>query len=175
MSDVDIESERLRCLGSARFTIGALQRILFLRDYPGRVSYLPASNYSPTLRCNLPLSEALSDNWVILEGRFVMLWICQTSHAAHDMFTSPNSTLDDGIFTILLLRRPVTRLALLSMFLAIEQGTHLEHPDLQVIQAKAYRLEPQTREGLYSLDGEMIEYGPVHAYIEPGFARVISL
>lgn len=179
VSDVDIESERLRCLGSLRFTVGALQRIIFLRDYPGRLSYLPATETDGDLataqRGAVPLSEALPDGWVTLEDRFVMVWICQTSHAAHDMNTSPNSTLDDGVFTILLLRHTISRVTLLSMFLAIEQGTHLSNPALEVVNAVAYRLEPLTPNGFYSLDGETIEYGPVHGTMEPGMARVLSI
>ncbi|XP_013889832.1 sphingosine kinase 2 [Austrofundulus limnaeus] len=43
VSDVDIESERYRGLGSARFTLGTLVRIASLRSYRGRLSYLPPS------------------------------------------------------------------------------------------------------------------------------------
>lgn len=42
MSDVDIESEKYRALGGFRFTLTSLQRILGLRHYRGRFSYLPA-------------------------------------------------------------------------------------------------------------------------------------
>ena len=41
ISDVDIESEKYRYLGNARFTLGAVIRILGLRTYRGRLSYLP--------------------------------------------------------------------------------------------------------------------------------------
>ncbi|KPP79226.1 sphingosine kinase 2-like [Scleropages formosus] len=43
VSDVDIESERYRGLGSARFTLGTLVRLASLRSYKGRLSYLPPS------------------------------------------------------------------------------------------------------------------------------------
>ncbi|XP_061433018.1 sphingosine kinase 2-like isoform X1 [Lethenteron reissneri] len=42
VSDVDIESERFRAMGPARFTLGAIVRLLSLRSYPGRLSFLPA-------------------------------------------------------------------------------------------------------------------------------------
>ena len=61
------------------------------------------------------------------------------------------------------------------MFLAIEQGTHLSNPALEVVNAVAYRLEPLPPNGFYSLDGETIEYGPVHGTMEPGMARVLSI
>jgi len=42
ISDVDIESEKYRRLGNARFTLGTLQSLAKLRVYQGRLSYLPA-------------------------------------------------------------------------------------------------------------------------------------
>ncbi|NWH68863.1 SPHK1 kinase, partial [Geococcyx californianus] len=41
ISDVDIDSEKYRCLGNARFTVGTLQCLAKLRVYEGRLSYLP--------------------------------------------------------------------------------------------------------------------------------------
>ncbi|ELT99919.1 hypothetical protein CAPTEDRAFT_126517 [Capitella teleta] len=46
-SDVDIESERYRSMGGARFTVGAMARIINLRKYHGRVSFLPADDFVP--------------------------------------------------------------------------------------------------------------------------------
>ncbi|KAM3872710.1 sphingosine kinase 2 [Diretmus argenteus] len=69
VSDVDIESERYRGLGSARFTLGTLVRIASLRSYKGRLSYLPPSIFtasddtpSPPRR---PLSRSITEG---LEG-----------------------------------------------------------------------------------------------------------
>lgn len=44
MADIDIESERLRALGGQRFTIWAVHRLISLRTYRGRLSYLPAAH-----------------------------------------------------------------------------------------------------------------------------------
>ena len=41
VADIDIESERYRWAGSARFTFSGLQRILNLRKYPLKMWYLP--------------------------------------------------------------------------------------------------------------------------------------
>lgn len=43
LSDVDIESEAYRWLGSLRFTVGTLVRITKLKHYSGRISFLPAT------------------------------------------------------------------------------------------------------------------------------------
>ncbi|XP_034030555.1 sphingosine kinase 2 [Thalassophryne amazonica] len=54
VSDVDIESERYRGLGSARFTLGTLVRIASLRSYKGRLSYLPPSVNPTSLDASPP-------------------------------------------------------------------------------------------------------------------------
>ncbi|XP_015108405.1 sphingosine kinase 2 isoform X2 [Diachasma alloeum] len=41
LADIDIESESLRAIGAQRFTIWSLARLIGLRTYKGRVSYLP--------------------------------------------------------------------------------------------------------------------------------------
>ncbi|CAN0005206.1 unnamed protein product [Choristocarpus tenellus] len=47
ISDVDFESEAYRWMGSLRFTVGAIVRILFMRHYAGRVSFLPVMEKLP--------------------------------------------------------------------------------------------------------------------------------
>nr|XP_020859282.1 sphingosine kinase 2 [Phascolarctos cinereus] len=63
VSDVDIQSERFRVLGPARFTLGTVLQLASLHVYPGRLSYLPASspasNGPPAL--SQPLPRAASE------------------------------------------------------------------------------------------------------------------
>jgi diacylglycerol kinase family enzyme len=44
ISDVDFESEQYRWMGGVRFTVAAVVRLLNMRHYTGRISYLPANN-----------------------------------------------------------------------------------------------------------------------------------
>ncbi|XP_015428810.1 PREDICTED: sphingosine kinase 2-like [Dufourea novaeangliae] len=41
LADIDIESERLRAIGGQRFTVWSVARLIGLRTYRGKVSYLP--------------------------------------------------------------------------------------------------------------------------------------
>uniref|UniRef100_A0A3Q2T9Z7 sphingosine kinase n=1 Tax=Fundulus heteroclitus TaxID=8078 RepID=A0A3Q2T9Z7_FUNHE len=43
VADVDVESEKYRHAGAARFTVGTLVRLASLRIYKGKLAYLPAS------------------------------------------------------------------------------------------------------------------------------------
>lgn len=42
ISDIDIESEKLRMLGGQRFTVWSLARLIGLRSYAGKLWYLPS-------------------------------------------------------------------------------------------------------------------------------------
>lgn len=48
LADIDIESERLRAIGGQRFTVWSVARLIGLRTYKGKVSYLPC-NKVPSL------------------------------------------------------------------------------------------------------------------------------
>lgn len=48
LADIDIESERLRAIGGQRFTVWSVARLIGLRTYKGKVSYIPC-NKVPSL------------------------------------------------------------------------------------------------------------------------------
>lgn len=60
VSDVDIQSERFRALGSARFTLGTVLGLATLHTYRGRLSYLPAAveAASPAPAHSLPRAKS---------------------------------------------------------------------------------------------------------------------
>ncbi|CAL9700454.1 unnamed protein product [Knipowitschia caucasica] len=64
VADVDIESEKYRHVGAARFTVGTLVRIASLRTYRGRLAYLPAAldncNDQNNLQTSWPVSNLYS-------------------------------------------------------------------------------------------------------------------
>uniref|UniRef100_T1JKM2 DAGKc domain-containing protein n=1 Tax=Strigamia maritima TaxID=126957 RepID=T1JKM2_STRMM len=43
LADIDIESEKMRSIGELRFALWSLAKIIGLRSYSGRVSYIPAN------------------------------------------------------------------------------------------------------------------------------------
>ncbi|KAH8354692.1 hypothetical protein KR084_002581 [Drosophila pseudotakahashii] len=79
IADIDIESERLRSIGAQRFTLWAIKRLITLRTYKGRVSYLlpknkkvqekpvelakeareiPSDEKRPSIRSSLPINAS---------------------------------------------------------------------------------------------------------------------
>ncbi|XP_037744418.1 sphingosine kinase 2 isoform X1 [Chelonia mydas] len=93
VSDVDIESEKYRHMGAARFTLGTLVRLASMHTYRGRLSYLPATDataHRPISRSitvapngrlplqRLPLHRALSD-----------MGLCEERHAFRGVEPAP--------------------------------------------------------------------------------------
>jgi sphingosine kinase len=123
-----------------------------------------------------PLSEPLDTSdprWKVIEDDFILVWVLQTSHCSASMYSGPGVTLNDGLFTIIVVR-DIGRCKLLSLLLGIDDGKHMTD-DLEVYKAKAYRLEPLCEEGLYSLDGEVVEYGPIQGIVIPSAMRIMKI
>ena len=163
VSDVDIESEVLRNLGSLRFTLWAIWRVLTLRKYAATLHYLDAgtgawSSFSST--------------------RFVGVWACNVPYMSQTDYVAPQAEFDNGVLDMLVLA-DTTRWQALDMFLSIEEGTHLGKKGLQLLKVKAFRIEPAPRTpsspGILDIDGELVPFGPIEAKPHPAALRVLSL
>ena len=162
ISDVDLESEVLRWAGPLRLTLYALWRISFLRKYSATLKYLDAG----------------SDEWKTLDAsNWVGLWACNVPYMTETDFAAPGAGFDDGCVDIMCLVG-TSRWQALSMFLAMEEGKHIGGGGLEVLKAKAFRLDPKPRTpskpGLFSCDGEQIELGPIEARAHPAGLRVLA-
>uniref|UniRef100_A0A4W5P2W6 sphingosine kinase n=1 Tax=Hucho hucho TaxID=62062 RepID=A0A4W5P2W6_9TELE len=188
VADIDIESEKYRLVGPMRFLVGTLMRLASLRVYQGRLAYLPAppstpQNSSLFNRKGPPdslladLEQPVPEHWTVVnEEDFVLVLAMFQSHLAEDLFAAPGATADDGFIHLLYVRAGISRLALLTLFMTMEKGGHLAIgcPHLVYERVKAFRLEPLSPEGAITVDGEMVEYGPVQAQVHEGIARLIS-
>ncbi|XP_056136902.1 sphingosine kinase 1-like [Lampris incognitus] len=190
VADVDVESEKYRHVGAARFTVGTLVRLASLRVYRGKLAYLPGGRRESATSRNVtntpigpvdsllpPLGQPLPSDWVVVqEEDFVLMLAMYQSHLAEDLFAAPNAALDDGVIHLFYVRAGISRTALLRLFLAMEKGTHLltDCQHLVYIKVRALRLEPYSSKGVIMVDGEAVEYGPVQAQVHRGLARLIS-
>ena len=121
IADCDYESECLRWLGHARSDVWAVYRgILSRKRYRARFSYLPPpspkgddaiaggggggaiTTIMPEMRGG---RTTLPPGWVTFDDEeFLVFWVCNTTHAAHNMFTCPVAKMDDGLFHVLIVR-----------------------------------------------------------------------
>ncbi|NWZ60940.1 SPHK1 kinase, partial [Haliaeetus albicilla] len=186
VADVDIESERLRRLGPARFALGTAARLLALHTYRGRLSYLPAVPRSATADAAdtsppspssppggpvddllVPLGQPVPPSWVTLEGDFILVLAIYQSHLGAELVAAPRARPDDGLIHLCYVRAGVSRGALLRALLAMTRGgggggtDAAAGPPLSRVPARAFRLEPLTPRGVLTVDGERVEYGPL--------------
>ncbi|KAJ0409641.1 hypothetical protein P43SY_008513 [Pythium insidiosum] len=196
ISDVDVESERLRALGGLRFTVlFALHILLYRKEYEGTIWYLEDPEdaaasarepmpFSGHERPGLELLENVADGalandgsgarWRRRSGLFHLAWVMNTSHAASDGHTAPGAQCGDGYNYILLLDRAHARTDLIKLLLALESGEHLDKTPAQLIKTRAFRIEPARPEDGICVDGEPFR-GPVEGQVHHRVARVVSL
>jgi sphingosine kinase len=129
---------------------------------------------------NLPPLPKITDptpsEWKVIEDDIILIWVCQTTHTSYDVFSSPLSKLNDGLFHILLIRKSCSRYNLLKVLLRLEHGTHIHTKGVEIIPCVAFRLEPL--EGKWrsfnDVDGEVVEQGPIQAVINPSAINVYA-
>lgn len=122
------------------------------------------------------LDQPVPESWTVVKDEdFVLVLAIYQSHLAEDLWTVPGAMADDGIIHLFYVTAGISRPALLRLFLAMEKGAHLACgcPYLVYEKVRALRLEPISPQGVITVDGEMVEYGPVQAQIHPGLARII--
>uniref|UniRef100_A0A8C6X872 Sphingosine kinase 2 n=1 Tax=Naja naja TaxID=35670 RepID=A0A8C6X872_NAJNA len=187
ISDVDIESEKYRHMGPARFTLGTMVRLASLNTYRGRLSYLPAlvlPNRLPSARQMhgplddflAPLEEPVPKSWVTVEDDFVLVLAIYQTHLGADLFTMPTAGFNDGLIHLCFVRAGISRANMLRLFLAMEKGTHFDHesPYFTHLPVQAFRIEPLTHKGIITIDGERVDYGPIQGQIHHGIANLVT-
>ncbi|XP_037545466.1 sphingosine kinase 1 [Nematolebias whitei] len=122
------------------------------------------------------LDQPVPESWtVVKEEDFVLVLAIYQSHLAEDLWMVPGATADDGLIHLFYVTAGISRPALLRLFLAMEKGAHLACgcPHLVYEKVRALRLEPASPQGVITVDGEVVDYGPVQAQVHPGLARLI--
>ncbi|XP_023569820.1 sphingosine kinase 1 [Octodon degus] len=190
VADVDVESERYRCLGEKRFTVGTFFRLVNLRTYRGQLAYLPigsaVSSKTPTSPVLLqggpvdsylvPLEEPVPSHWTVVpEQDFVLVLALLHTHMSSKMFTAPMGRCAAGVMHLFYVRAGVSRTMLLRLFLAMENGKHMECdcPYLVYVPVVAFRLECEGR-GVFSVDGELLITEAVQGQVQPDYLWMVS-
>ena len=93
----------------------------------------------------------------ILEVEAMLIAIGNGNSYGGGMRVCPDAVLNDGLFDIMILH-PVSKLEFIRVFPTVYKGTHVEHPQVEVIRAKAIRIESSA---VAYADGERIGQLPV--------------
>ncbi|KAM5272743.1 sphingosine kinase 1 [Ctenodactylus gundi] len=193
VADVDIESEKYRCLGEMRFTVGTLFRLANLRISRGRLAYLPVgsvtasnttpaaapgpSQQGPTDTYLVPLGEPVPSHWTVVpEQDFVLVLALLHTHMGSKMFTAPMGRSAAGAVHLFYVRAGASRATLLRLFLAMEKGKHMDSdcPHLVHVPVAAFRLEVKDGRGVFAVDGELLVTEAVQGQVHPDYLWMVS-
>lgn len=169
VADIDIESEKWRWMGSARIELYAIQRIISLRKYNGRIHFVPASGYEAYVDKISQKVESLHDvplctlsekeigaqsrgyagpnidlctmNWRTIDGPFVSVWIHNVPWGGEDAMAAPEAKFSDGCVDVILIK-VCPKLGLLSILTEVSKGNHVKSPHVLYFKVKAFVLEP---------------------------------
>jgi diacylglycerol kinase (ATP) len=93
----------------------------------------------------------------VLEVEAMLIAIGNGSSYGGGMRVCPDADIHDGLFDIMILH-PVSKLEFIKVFPTVYKGTHIEHPQVEVVRAKHIRIESSA---VAYADGERIGQLPV--------------
>lgn len=123
-----------------------------------------------------PINEPVPKEWITIEDEFITVIAAFLSHLDGNVMVSPKAKLHNDHFNLIFIRaNQITKARLISLFMNnMEDGSFLNDPHVESVMVKAFRLEPLNENGILTVDGERIEYGPVQAQFLPGIASVMA-
>ena len=144
VSDINILAEKLRFLGSSRYTIASLYYIFF---------------------------KQLREASLIIDGikkkeKYLFIMCLNTIHTGKAMKAAPHALIDDGLLDIVLLDSKISIFKLIFLFSKIFKGTHIHSSYVEYIQAKSLSIQP-VKNTMLNIDGENKLYTPVAISVLP--------
>jgi YegS/Rv2252/BmrU family lipid kinase len=133
ITDIGMTAEKMRWLGSSRYTICTLIELLRLQFRDAEITL----------------------NGKTTQDSFTFISLCNTKHTGKAMCIAPKAQLDDGLVDCLMIKQ-TSRLTLLKFFPQIFSGAHLNAPILNYQQIKTLQLKPKYPMNLL-VDGEILE------------------
>jgi len=173
--EADIGSEVLRWMGPSRAYLWVAWRFCFLRVFSGSVSYLEAKSLSNN-DFDMPHIDAeVPESWTTLKGDFLNVYACKQSWLDYNALLHPEIRPNDGDIWLVIIRGPISRIALLSWLLKVDTAGHLEMKETTVVKVKAFRFDP-TDPGPdcpMTVDAEVLQGQRVQGRIREGGCRML--
>jgi len=127
----------------------------------------------PTPLLPKSVNDPVPSYWLTIEDEFVTVVASLQTHLSLDSIVAPTARFDDGLIHLSYVRAGISRLKLVQIFSAMEEGRFIEDPHLEIVQVRAFRLVPLTEGGTLTVDGELVDYGPIQAQVLPSTARLM--
>ncbi|MBV1910513.1 MAG: diacylglycerol kinase family lipid kinase [Kangiellaceae bacterium] len=117
VSEVAQAAIPLKWMGNASYTAATLQKLINLKAQP----------------------ITLEVDGKTLERQGVFVEVANSTYTGTSFFMAPKAKLDDGLLDVVLLKE-ISRLRLLKLFTSIYDGSHIEYPEIEYIQAKKIKI-----------------------------------
>lgn len=119
------------------------------------------AKYNAAIALELPKFKAIEFKIYaderILEVEAMLIAIGNGRSYGGGMQVCPDADLHDGLLDIMILH-PISKLEFIKVFPTVYKGTHIEHPEVEIIRAKRVRIESSA---VAYADGERIGQLPV--------------
>ena len=154
ISDIDINTEWMRRIGSFRYELGAVYYLLRKYTYTGELRYKNTDGVS-----------------VMYKGSFVHFWANNTSHGSKITHSSPGAEFDDGYIHISFMMMPISRWELFQLLWKIDSGEFVKLPKVHYIKTTEFTLK--TTGGHIMIDGEKSFYKTISGKISENKIEII--
>ena len=144
ISDIDINTEWMRKLGSFRLDLGAVWSIIRKPSYQGIFEY-----------CDVKTNEMVK-----IEGNFVYFWACNVAYTCSNVLSAPGAKSNDGLIYITYILNNVSRCELINILLSLSSGKFIQHPKVKSIKTNKFNLN--TKKGMIVIDGELVEHKKIN-------------
>lgn len=195
--EVDIGSEYMRSLGEVRFTLQVLKLLVNPHSTQVKLSYLPAADASSKLdsywdsggsidpqgpQSLLPAGS--ESEWETIEDSVYLMWNCNVAWMSSSAHVAPASRANDGHHQICMYRkqpqRDRARIDMARFFIALDNGSHVDMPRLDVFATRAYCIDPippapGKHRTMVAVDGEEVPLERMRFEILPGLATIMGL
>ena len=148
--NINRTAERLRWLGSVRYSLAALWEILLARRRP----------------LKLTLDGQVTDD------KFHMVLACNTRFTGKGMQLAPRAEIDDRLLDVIIVRR-ATRVQMLQLFSRVFDGSHVNLPFVEYRQVTMMELSSPGCEPL-NIDGELKRNLPIRVEMVPAALRLFA-
>lgn len=82
--------------------------------------------------------------------------------------------MDDGLAYLFWMRAGAPKTAVASFLMNMSSGEHLKSSHVEMAAVRAFRVEPKEKNGIMTVDGELVQYGPMQGQVLPSLATVLS-
>jgi sphingosine kinase len=124
------------------------------------------------------VTEPLPEEFEKVEGDFMMVHACNTSHCSYNFYSAPSAKLDDGFMHVHYIKNPLSNWKVGAIYkmgrilLGFDDGSFVNRPEVMTIKTKFFRLVPTNTSGIITVDGEEIENEAIQCELMQKTARV---